>query len=234
MVACSKRSSPILLCIKTPFTLDGTNAVHGSESSETSAVVNRRAIDAGFPSTGSVECYYTAVMRTAAPVELAPVTSLSQLVGVALEGRGGRSICATTSDDATSSTRETAFNFLVTADWGGLPCWPWTTPGQLGVARSMGRIAAARGSQMALSLGDHFYFHGVRSPDDRRFERTFERVFSAPQLRSPGFFRVVAGNHDHEGNVSAQLEYAARPHSRWHYPALYYSWDETVRFGEID
>ena len=37
---------------KTPFTLDGTNAVHRSESSETSAVVNRRAIDACFPSTG--------------------------------------------------------------------------------------------------------------------------------------------------------------------------------------
>lgn len=97
-----------------------------------------------------------------------------------------------------------SLHFLITADWGGLPLWPWVTPAQRKVAAAMGRVAKARGSAFALSLGDHFYFHGVRSANDPRFRRTFERAFSAAALQGASFWRIAAGNHDHAGNITAQ------------------------------
>ena len=46
---------------------------------------------------------------------------------------------------------------------------------------------------------------------------------------------VAAGgaeHHDHAGNISAQLEYAARRGSRWHYPAVQHAWREEFSDGE--
>ena len=123
-------------------------------------------------------------------------------------------------------------HFLAIADWGGLPVWPYWTPGQRKVARAMGRVAERFGSSFALTLGDHFYFSGVKSADDPRWRRTFERVFSHPMLQGAGFWRAVAGNHDHDGNISAQLAYSARNGSRWHYPALQHRWREKLPTDE--
>ena len=38
-------------------------------------------------------------------------------------------------------------------------------------------------------------------------------------------------HHDHAGNITAQLAYAARPGSRWRYPALQHAWRETLPEG---
>lgn len=106
----------------------------------------------------------------------------------------------------------------------------------------MGKVASLERSKFALSLGDHFYFSGVRNVHDPRFRRTFERAFSAHSLSAPGFFRLVAGNHDHDGNVSAQIAYGDQQNSRWHFPALQHTWREplpdeegsTIAFALID
>ena len=120
-------------------------------------------------------------------------------------------------------------HFLAVGDWGGLPFPPWASPAQLGVARAMGEVASQQNSSFVLSVGDHFYFRGVRSADDKRWRRSFEQVYDHESLSGPGFWRAVAGNHDHEGNITGQLAYASRPSSRWHYPSLQYSWREELQ-----
>ncbi len=119
-------------------------------------------------------------------------------------------------------------SFLAVADWGGLPIYPWVTPAQRRVAAAMAKVSRRHRSAFVLSLGDHFYFHGVRSANDARFRRTFERVYHQASLQGAGFWRCVAGNHDHAGNVTAQLAYAAAKHSRWHFPSLQYRWRQEL------
>ena len=94
----------------------------------------------------------------------------------------------------------------------------------------MGKIGKDRSAQFALALGDNFYDSGVKDEHDKRFKTTFEEVFTADALKGDNFFRVVAGNHDHNGNVTAQIAYSAHS-SRWSFPSLYYTFTETAPDG---
>lgn len=60
--------------------------------------------------------------------------------------------------------------FLILGDWGGLPFFPYTTPSEEAVAHAMGVIAKNLNTSFQLALGDNFYYHGVQSVDDPRFE----------------------------------------------------------------
>lgn len=120
-----------------------------------------------------------------------------------------------------------ALSFMVTGDWGGSAVWPYTTSAQLSVAAALGQRAGEIGTNFTLLLGDNFYFSGVTSVDDQRFNSTFENVFTNDHLRSENYFRVIAGNHDHYGNVSAQIAYSSRS-PRWFFPSLYYDFVEVV------
>lgn len=53
--------------------------------------------------------------------------------------------------------------FFALADWGGEQLPPYTTPGQLAVASTMGTVAALPGSHPAfvLAAGDNFYMMGL-------------------------------------------------------------------------
>jgi hypothetical protein len=131
-------------------------------------------------------------------------------------------------------------NAMVMGDWGGIPIPPWTTPAEQETAKYMDEEVAKINAKFCLALGDNFYENGITTNEyDLRFNKTFEEVFSGPNLQAPGFFKVLAGNHDHYGNVTAQVEYS-KHNPRWHFPSLYYNWVEqidattTVEFVQLD
>ena len=81
------------------------------------------------------------------------------------------------------------------------------------------------------TCSDNFYSHGIGTDEhDQRFKSTFENVFTADSLKADNYFRVVAGNHDHNGNVTAQIAYSAHS-NRWSFPSLYYDFTETAPDG---
>lgn len=84
---------------------------------------------------------------------------------------------------------------------------PFTTAAEQTTAKGMDDLAGEIGARFALALGDNFYYDGVTSVDDHRFKDTFENVFTGSNLQGEDFFRVLAGNHDHNGNVTAQIAY---------------------------
>ncbi len=108
---------------------------------------------------------------------------------------------------------------------------PYETPAEVSIAKAMGKIGVQLNTSFQLALGDNFYFDGVQSPTDSRFQvkylfikpnilcfycifqHTFEHVFSSTSLQTPWY--VLAGNHDHLGNVSAQIEYG-KTSKRWY------------------
>lgn len=115
---------------------------------------------------------------------------------------------------------QAALRFVVLADWGGIPISPYYTPHQQAVSAEVDTLARSEGVDFILSLGDHFYFDGVKNTEDPRFKHTFEEVFSQPSLLDIPWY-LIAGNHDHRGNISAQMAYSNTSH-RWNYPDLYY------------
>lgn len=86
---------------------------------------------------------------------------------------------------------------LAASDWGGQHFAPFTTKGQIDVARVMAREAslAPLERKLILSPGDNFYQIGIKNIDDARFKETFEDVYLVhPELDKPNMWRVVAGN----------------------------------------
>ncbi|KAK5926997.1 hypothetical protein CgunFtcFv8_022527 [Champsocephalus gunnari] len=120
--------------------------------------------------------------------------------------------------EATGKNR-TSIKFLAVGDWGGVPYPPYVTIVQKATAWEMSNVAEQMGADFVLSLGDNFYFRGVNSVDSPRFQDTFETVYTAKSLKVPWY--VLAGNHDHKGNVKAQIEYSKKS-DRWRFPSYYY------------
>lgn len=117
-------------------------------------------------------------------------------------------------------------------DWGGDEHAPYTTPSELDTAVGMNTVATNLKAKFGLALGDNFYHAGVTCVTDKRFDETFEKIFTGDALSDQsGFkFHLVAGNHDHVGQVDAQIAYS-NVSSRWSFPSLYYTFTETTEDG---
>jgi acid phosphatase len=108
---------------------------------------------------------------------------------------------------------EPSISFCAFGDWGQKS---QTLSDVVATLRATGH---ARESDFILLLGDNFYDDGIRSTRDRRWARSFESAFPGEGFDLP--FHAVLGNHDHMGNVAAQVEYSAI-NTRWRMPAFYY------------
>jgi tartrate-resistant acid phosphatase type 5 len=112
--------------------------------------------------------------------------------------------------------------FLVIGDWGR------PSTGQRRVAGQMGKVAEAIGARFVISTGDNFYRDGVASLEDPLWRTAFEDVYTAPSLQVPWY--VALGNHDHKGDVRAQIAYSERS-ARWRMPDTHFRHTEAVPGG---
>jgi len=87
---------------------------------------------------------------------------------------------------------------------------------QAQVAEALEKIAAEKGADLVLLLGDNFIQHGIKDTEDRQVQSKFESVYN---LDLPFF--AVLGNHDFKGNWRAQIELTDKS-SRWYMPSSTY------------
>lgn len=87
---------------------------------------------------------------------------------------------------------------------------------QVQVARAMEAVAAARGCDLVLLLGDNFIQQGIKDLDDPQIESKFEAMY---RLDRP--FYAVLGNHDFKGNWRAQIDLTQKL-ARWRMPGSTY------------
>jgi len=111
--------------------------------------------------------------------------------------------------------------FFLIGDWGGLPVWPYVTPAQQKVSKVMAKMGTERMTHFQMALGDNIYIVGVRTADDSRFQKTFESVYDDSDAMYKPWY-VLAGNHDHYGDVGAQIAYTQKS-KRWVFPDYYYT-----------
>ncbi len=104
------------------------------------------------------------------------------------------------------------YSFLVLGDWG--------TGGALQkrVAKSMAAVASASGARFVLSTGDNIYPNGVSSVEDTQWLTKFESIYKGLELP----WWSILGNHDHRGNVDAQIAYSRR-NPLWNMPSRTWS-----------
>eukprot|EP00898_Chlorokybus_atmophyticus_P007491 jgi/Chlat1/7743/Chrsp66S07219 len=117
----------------------------------------------------------------------------------------------------------TGLSFISYGDWGV------ASHSSYRLAKQMAAAAKLLDAKFVLSLGDNFYKQGVKSLEDPQWNLKFENVYDARPLMIPWW--IALGDHDHCGNVSAQILYTKQ--SRWTLPAAYYSSNFTLPAGQV-
>ncbi len=128
-----------------------------------------------------------------------------------------------------------SLQFFVLGDWGRKGEFLASNKevkDQESLALAMERVAEVIKPEFIISTGDNFYPAGVKSILDPRWKETFEDVYHGPNLHRRWY--VVLGNHDHGGNVKAEIDYDKNKETgRWHLPSNYYSQVMTTTDGAL-
>ena len=95
------------------------------------------------------------------------------------------------------------------------------------VASAMASRAKTDGLDFMITVGDNFYEDGVKSVDDPMFKSAFVDIYAGP-LQVPVY--PALGDHDHRGNVQAQIDYSQK-NKNWKLPAAYYTFTRTLGDG---
>lgn len=96
------------------------------------------------------------------------------------------------------------------------------------VADAMCVKSSDENPQFIISTGDNIYNRGVDSVNDAQWKTKFEDVYACDALKLPWY--AVLGNHDHRGNIQAQIDYHT-VNPRWNMPARYYTFRKTSPNG---
>ncbi|VDM75430.1 unnamed protein product [Strongylus vulgaris] len=114
-----------------------------------------------------------------------------------------------------------SLRLIIVGDTGGIPFYPYYSHTQKNVARIMEILAEQRNLQYVINVGDNIYFTGT----------SFEDVYNGRGLNVPWF--MIAGNHDHFGNVFAQVAYT-KYSRKWIFPKLYYKLSFSLNDISVD
>lgn len=96
---------------------------------------------------------------------------------------------------------------------------------QYEVAKGIGKFCAKEKCDFAALLGDNIYDAGVQGIEDSQWETKFEKPYG--NLHFPFFASL--GNHDHGGDIQAQIDYTESS-DKWRMPGRYYHYIK----GNID
>ncbi|NMC41363.1 MAG: acid phosphatase [Bacteroidales bacterium] len=124
--------------------------------------------------------------------------------------------CNTVQQSATADLPgSTAFNFVIISDYGRNGFH-----NQKEVAEVMGDVAEKISARFIVTGGDNFQINGVESVTDPLWLTCFENIYTNPSLHVEWY--PALGNHDHGGNIQAQVDYS-KVSRRWKMPASYYT-----------
>lgn len=124
--------------------------------------------------------------------------------------------CNTVQQSTTTELPEdNTFNFIIISDYGRNGYH-----NQKEVAEIMGNVAEKISARFIVTGGDNFQINGVESVADPLWMTSFENIYTNPSLHVEWY--PALGNHDHGGNIQAQVDYS-KVSRRWKMPAPYYT-----------
>ena len=114
----------------------------------------------------------------------------------------GLGVLAATPRIAAAAPSAQCDSFLVLGDWGrrGVPI-------QRAVAEQMAARARRIDSGLVVTVGDNFYKSGVADAFDAHWRRSFADVYDLATLHT---WCPALGNHDHNGEADAQVDFSRR------------------------
>jgi metallophosphoesterase superfamily enzyme len=110
---------------------------------------------------------------------------------------------------------DSLFNFIIISDHGRNGYF-----NQKIIADMMADVADSCSIRFIVTGGDNFQISGVQSVHDPLWLSSFENIYTHPSLHVEWY--PALGNHDHGGNIQAQIDYS-KISRRWKMPASYYT-----------
>jgi metallophosphoesterase superfamily enzyme len=108
-----------------------------------------------------------------------------------------------------------SYNFIIISDFGRNGY-----ENQKVVADMMDGVADKYNVKFIVTGGDNFQMSGVQSVQDPLWMSCYENVYTSPSTFVDWY--PAFGNHDHGGNIQAQIDYS-KISRRWKMPAAYYT-----------
>ena len=148
-------------------------------------------------------------MELNAPNALGKEMILSDLTRRSFLSYGSSALSLGVPHNSAKAGSSKPLEFMVVGDWGRDGAFH-----QRQVAAAMGDF---KQSSFVVTTGDNFYQRGVGSIHDRKWDTSFQRIYTDVPQR----WYAVLGNHDYGGNVEAQI--AKTFHDpRWRMPDFWY------------